>query len=344
MSAKRTRKVKEQWELDHPDERDAAQTAVLKRVHGAEGKIDPRVVEVDLEQRTVTVSLGKLAEDGRHWLAIKFKYTKDDCALHESQGEEVHLRSVGVTEYLAWLKTRSIAFLRDAVTAATGETPRGNCTTAVAAYVASLYQMDVAKAEDPEDIKEWTHRIKVLTQRLALRRKLAHVRMTEDEYALISVAPESDVDKHIAALARRAQQEDEMSTTTANGVAEELAEKRGTAPAAADDVKAMKAAAQAKKAAKPAAAKAEKAKPAPKAKAAKAKPAPKAKAAKAEKPAKAKVDWTKLKAGMKVKYVGKNKEYHGKMIEVVSADKVDVRVRFGKDRVERVSFTSVVIV
>jgi hypothetical protein len=339
VQAKRTRKVKEQWELDHPDERDAAQTAVLKKVHGAEGKIDPRVVEVDIDQRTVTVALGKLSEDGRHWTAVKFTYAKNDSALHEQAGEEVNLRAVGVTEYLTWLKTRSLPFLRDAVTAATGETPRGTCATAVAAYLASLYQLDIAKGEDVEDIKEWTHRIKLLTHRLALRRKLSHVRMTEPEYALISVAPESDVDKHIAALEARRAHEEETEAMSTNAVNTEIAEKRITAaPAGTDDVKAMKAAAAAAKASKTKAPAKAAAKPEPKKaakpeakKAAPAKAAAKPKAAKAPAPEKKKADHRKVKVGGKVKYIGKKKEYAGKMLEVVTVHDDALRLRFGKD-------------
>lgn len=340
-------------ELDHPDERDAAQTAVLKKVHGAEGKVDPRVQDVDIEERTVTVALGKLSENGRHWLGVRFTWQKSDSALHEKAGEEVELKKVGVMEYLGWLKTRSLAFLRDGVTEITGATPRGTCCSAVAAYLASLYQLEEVKAAEPEDEEElvrWGKRLRVLTHRLALRKKLADVRMTEPEFALISVAPESDVDKHIAALeAQRAAhtEDDDMADQVQDELAAKRAEKAGV-----DDVAALKAAAKAKKAGKVEAPKAEEKKPAAKAapkpaakKAAKAEPKKNGKAKPAAKPKvkaepRKKADMSKVKVGGKVKYTGRNEDYRGKMLEVVSKTNVLAVVRMG-DSLVRIAPTSI---
>lgn len=323
----RKRKGKDKFELDHPDERDLAQTAVLKAVSGAEGKADPLVVGVDLEERTVTVSLRKLSDDGKHWLGVRFSYQKSDSSLHDKEGEEVHLRGVGIMEYLEWLRGKPLSFLKREAKRATGEEPTGNQSEAVVAYLAGLHNLEQSKGKECYD-----H----LLSKQAKRKALANATLTESEYFALSLAPDGNVDQQLADLARRPAHKERKMTETAT-VNAELAEKRAAASApAADDVKALKAAAQAAKAAKVA-------KPAAKAaakpKATAKKPAAKQKAA-AKKESKPKAEakperkvhkLSEFKEGMKVKYMGRNKTYRGRTLVVKGTSKTGVLLPFGDE-------------
>jgi hypothetical protein len=302
-------------------ERAAVEKQLAKTAAGTPGPDNPEVMYASMGGEEVALAkLYRLTEDGRGHAAVKFTLTKDQKISERAAPEIVGYRPASVLEYLAWLKGRPSKWLTDEIARLTGRAPRARLVLALAAYMASMYQVEQMSIKD----ERWN----ALNRQVEKHRFLADLPgLTEDEFFIHSLSGELNEDNRKMLL--KTHTEGHMAEDTA------VAEMKGKATAAepASEVAKMKAEAKAKKANGNGKAKAEPkaaAKPANgKAKAAKASKAPKA--PKAEKrPDK------EYKKGTKVKYFGKNADHKGKTFDVLETrtkkDHSSVFLQLGEDR------------
>ena len=307
------------------------------------------------EEGLIVVRSKYPSNDNKFKTGIAFRFIEKGDAfevVRKEPGVEVMLEPIPLTQYHQLLKDESVHWLKEQLVLAGELEPLGDNTLALAGYLTRLRQLPPGRSKEVttearEDLMVNKER---LTLRLKWSQRLAQIPgLTNDEY-LVLACEKLPPSRQALRLTKQLQARGESMSANDPAVAAELEEKQQAAAKEKDKkpTAAKKPAASKKDTTKetgtmPQTATATKAAPKSNSKA-------KGKAVKAPKAAKPKRDKSSLiqlkkhfKQGMKVKYVGKNKEFFNKTVEVLYPEKdpnVGVMIKFPGDKRQSVSPTS----